>query len=111
MADPQRSPRAAGGPAGAGSEVAGGNRLAAILAETTDSSTADAPTSADHDAADRQGMRRVTLSRSSSGRCHNCGRDFASLAGAVSHGRSAGHLVEGTYSARYIYAPAGVGAA
>ncbi len=112
MADPTRSPRAAGGPAGAESEVAGGNRLrSATLAEATDISTADAPTPADHDAAERQGMRRVTLSRSSSGRCHNCGRGFETLAGAVSHGRAAGHLVEGTYGARYIYAPAAGGAA
>lgn len=62
-------------------------------------------TVADHDAADRQGMRRVTLSRSSTGRCHHCARTFETLAGAVSHGRSAGHLVEGTYAARYVYLP------
>ncbi len=106
MPPDKRSPRAAGGPAGAESEVAGGNRLSAIiLADTADSSTADAPTPSDHDAAARQGMRRVTLGRSSSGRCHNCGRDFASLAGAVSHGRSAGHLVEARYSAAYLYVP------
>lgn len=65
---------------------------------------------AEHDAADRQGLRRVTLSRSSSGRCHNCSRTFETLAGAVSHGRAVGHLVEGTYSASYLYVPHSDGA-
>jgi len=59
----------------------------------------------EHDAADRQGLRRVTLSRSSTGRCHNCGRTFETLAGAVSHGRAVGHLVEGRYAASYLYLP------
>ncbi len=76
-----------------------------VEAAAGDIDTPTIPPPADHDAADRQGMRRVTLSRSSSGRCHNCGRDFASLAGAVSHGRSAGHLVEARYSAAYLYVP------
>jgi len=31
-------------------------------------------TAHDHDAANRQGLKRVTVSRSSSGRCHHCGR-------------------------------------
>lgn len=66
---------------------------------------------AEHDAADRQGLRRVTLSRSSTGRCHNCGRTFETLAGAVSHGRAVGHLVEGTYTAHYLYAPTSAGGA
>jgi len=60
---------------------------------------------ADHDAEDRQGLKRVTLARSSSGRCHNCSRVFETLAGAVSHGRSAQHLVEANYSVRYLYVP------
>jgi len=59
----------------------------------------------EHDAADRQGLRRVTLDRSSSGRCHMCARTFETLSGAVSHGRSAGHVVEGVYSAAYLYLP------
>jgi len=110
--EPKRSPHTAGGPAGAESEALAGDKLVStILAETADSSADDAQTPADHDAAGRQGLRRVTLSRSSSGRCHNCGRGFETLQGAVSHGRSAGHLVEGTYSARYLYAPAAGGAA
>ncbi len=57
------------------------------------------------DVEDRQGLKRVTLARSSSGRCHNCARVFETLAGAVSHGRSAQHLVEANYSVRYLYVP------
>ncbi len=60
---------------------------------------------ADHDAEDRQGLKRVTVARSTSGRCHNCSRVFETLAGAVSHGRSAQHLVEANYSVRYLYVP------
>jgi len=30
---------------------------------------------------------------------------FETLAGAVSHGRSAAHLVEATYTASYLYIP------
>ncbi len=60
---------------------------------------------ADRDIEDRQGLERATLARSTSGRCHNCSRVFETLAGAVSHGRSAGHLVEGTYTASYLYVP------
>lgn len=63
-------------------------------------STAD-----DHDAAERQGLKRVTVSRSSSGRCHQFTVVFETLQGAVSHGRSAGHLIEGTYTASYLYVP------
>ncbi len=62
-------------------------------------------TAHDHDAGDRQGLKRVTLGRSSTGRCHHCSRTFESLQGAVSHGRSAGHLIEGTYTASYLYVP------
>jgi len=54
---------------------------------------------------DKQGLRRVTVGRSSTGRCHHCSRVFETLTGAVSHGRSAGHLVEGTYTASYLYVP------
>lgn len=64
-----------------------------------------------HDAGDRQGPRRVTLGRSSSGRCHHCSRTFETLAGAVSHGRTSAHLVEGTYTATYLYLPVEDGAA
>lgn len=59
----------------------------------------------DHDAEDRQGLRRVVLGRFSSGRCHHCSRVFETLQGAVSHGRSAHHLIEATYSASYLYVP------
>ena len=58
-----------------------------------------------HDAAARQGLQRTTMSRSSSGRCHTCGRNFETLAGAVSHGRSAAHIVVGAYRAVYRYVP------
>lgn len=64
----------------------------------------------DHDAGERQGLNRVTLARSSSGRCHACERSFETLAGAVSHGKAAGHLVEGTYTASYLYVPRDAGA-
>ena len=60
---------------------------------------------ADRDVVRRQGLTRATLARSSSGRCHNCSRVFETLAGAVSHGRSAQHLVEATYAASYLYVP------
>ena len=59
----------------------------------------------EHDPAARQGLTRATLRRSSSGRCHHCSRAFETLAGAVSHGRSAAHLVEATYTASYLYIP------
>ncbi len=67
-------------------------------------------TAHDHDAANRQGLKRVTVSRSSSGRCHHCAVVFETLQGAVSHGRSAGHLIKGTYSATYINVPSHGGA-
>lgn len=66
-----------------------------------------ADVAAHHDAAERQGLHRTTLGRWSSGRCHHCSRTFETLAGAVSHGRSVGHLVEGTYTASYVYVPVG----
>jgi hypothetical protein len=61
-----------------------------------------------HDVGNRQGLQRVTLSRTSAGRCHHCSRAFETLQGAVSHGRTAGHMVEGTYAATYLYAPTGL---
>jgi hypothetical protein len=53
----------------------------------------------------RKGLIRRTLARSSSGRCHNCGRIFEHVTGAVSHARATRHVVDGTYQATYLYTP------
>jgi len=99
-----------GGIAGAQSGWAGkDHRLASTIAQAADNHGPAAPrprpTAPAHDATARQGLHRTTLARSSSGRCHTCGRTFETLYGAVSHGRSAAHTVEGVYRAVYVYVP------
>lgn len=61
----------------------------------------------DNDTGERQRLRRIALSRTSWGHCHNCGRTFETLPGAVSHARSAQHVVEGEFRSLYLYVPAG----
>ena len=51
------------------------------------------------------GLRRVTSARRQSGRCLACGRRFSNLGAAAAHVRSTRHVVEATYSAKYVYLP------
>jgi len=109
-----------GGPVGGNGATrsrAGKDRklAAAIVDQAVDNEASPRPRTTEpaHDATTRQGLQRTTLARSSSGRCRTCGRNFETLAGAVSHGRAAVHTVEGVYRAAYLYEPTddpGVGA-